>query len=229
MAYLERELENKQVELKAAFSHASRSSGKDNGIRKEIWSDSQSPRSDLSEAESQLNGHSVNDIGMDSASGDSPSAIVSPNKKQGRLFMASLFHGFSWDKENENQTTEEIMKYLSEEPEPEIELPKYVVKILPVVVPGITVEDEDGAKTVYLEPKTMHMAVNVKVDPPEKDSTITGDDRPQSDALSIDGCDDTASVSELSDLQDPDDSLLNDSIDDFTDRSGSDVSDSEID
>ncbi len=228
MTYLEKELEKKQLELQAAFSHASRiSTGKDNGIRKEIWSDSQSARSDLSEAESQVNGHDI----MDTASGDSPSAIVSPNKKQSRLFMASLFHGFSWDKEDENQTTEDIMKYLSEEPEPEIDLPKYVVKILPVVVPGITVEDENGDKTIFQEPKTMHMAVNVKVDPPEKKmDSVTTSEQPQSDALSIDGCDDTASVSELSDLQDPEDSLLNDSIDDFTDRSGSDASDdSEID
>ena len=188
-----------------------------NGIRKEIWTST------------PVSGRSPNYTGRHGGNGGVPESPTSPSspfsplasQKQGRIVMSSLFQGFAWESGDKAHGD-------GEGDEDDEDLPQYTVRILPVVVPGIAINDE-----LVQEPRKMHMAVNVRLEPEKRSRpsrSESGRLERSSSVISLDGVDDdtisgfSMSTKDSSTLDG--DSSLEDSSDD---EDGSDGSDSDLD
>ncbi len=227
---LEKELEKKCEELHIAMSrmsHGDMNSPGNNGLRKEIWTST--PLSGRSTPSSIISGRGVSHRSgrHHGAVPDSPtSAAFSPlsAQKQGRIVISSLFQGFAWESGDKYSA-------LGEHEEEEEDLPQYTVRILPVVVPGIAINDE-----LIQEPRKMHMAVNVRLESEKKPKAKHDSGRLErsSSVISLDGVDDDT-ISGFSDMTkdsstvDGDNSSLEDSSDDGSGSGSGSDDDSDLD
>ena len=188
-----------------------------NGLRKEIWTST------------PVSGRSSDYTGRQGGNGGVPESPTSPSspfsplasQKQGRIVMSSLFQGFAWES-GDNAHID------GEGDEDDEDLPQYTVRILPVVVPGIAINDE-----LVQEPRKMHMAVNVRLEPEKKarpSRSESGRLERSSSVISLDGVDDDTfsgfSMSTKDSWTLDGNSSLGDSSDD---EDGSDGSDSDLD
>ena len=206
-----------------------------NGLRREIWTSTpvsghSTPRgfSGLTGRHSGSRG-SVPDSPTSSTGGGGGGLPFSQlaGQKQSRMVMSPLYQGFAWDS---GPGVGGALTGDAAEDEEE-ELPQYTVRILPVVVPGIMINDE-----LVQEPRKMHMAVNVRVEP-EKTAKHKGDSgrlERSGSVISLDGVDDDT-ISGFSDMtnsstvHDDDDDSLDDSSDDGSGSGSGDGSDSDLD
>lgn len=223
---LERELEKKCEELHMAMSRMSHGeftggshSKSNNGLRKEIWTST--PTTGRSPGHRGQVGHrGGNGEIPESPTSASPFSPLA-SQKQGRVVMSSLFQGFSWESGDKGHMD-------GEGDEEEEDLPQYTVRILPIVVPGIAINDE-----LIQEPRKMHMAVNVRVETEKKAKphrTESGRLERSPSVISLDGVDDDT-ISGFS-LSTKDSSTLdgNSSLEDSSyDEDDSDASDSDLD
>ena len=202
---------------RADLSGGVHSTKSNNGLRKEIWTSTP-----VSSRSSYYTGHHGGNGGVPE-SPTSPGSPFSPlaSQKQGRIVMSSLFQGFAWESGDKAHID-------GEGDEDDEDLPQYTVRILPVVVPGIAINDE-----LVQEPRKMHMAVNVRLEPEKKarpSRSESGRLERSSSVISLDGVDDdtisgfSMSTKDSSTLDG--DSSLEDSSDD---EDGSDGSDSDLD
>ena len=209
-----------------SHSDLSGSAKANNGLRKEIWTSTpisnRSPSTSSRRYSSSREHHGGN--GSVPETPTSPGSPFSPlaSQKQGRIVMSSLFQGFAWESGDKYHGD-------GDGDEEEEDLPQYTVRILPVIVPGIAINDE-----LVQEPRKMHMAVNVRLEPEKKIKPHRSEGKLErsSSVISLDGVDDdtidgfSMSTKDSSTL-DGDDSSLEDSSDDGSDGSGS--SDSDLD
>ena len=206
------------------FSSSGHSAKANNGLRREIFTST--PVSGRSPSSSVRGYSSMGRHGGNGGVPESPTSPGSPfsplaSQKQGRIVMSSLFQGFAWESGDKYHGD-------GDGDEEDEDLPQYTVRIIPVIVPGIAINDE-----LVQEPRKMHMAVNVRLEPEKKSKPHRSEGRLErsSSVISLDGVDDdtidgfSMSTKDGSTL-DGDDSSLEDSSED---GSGSDGSDSDLD